>query len=532
MRVARVIIPAIIAYLVYIFSLTILSHVGFPKDMQSGLSLSYPYLADKPVGEDGYYMLTVAWNIASGRGIVYNYDMPTTGIQPLSTAVYAMLAWIIQFIGGDKWLYIRIILFFGSITLLVFGHIVGTIARNLSDTKVKDLSYALGFIGTVFNYALFRWFNYGLETGIYLICFALCILYSLSLTQKSKFGIREAIVLGILGGVTVLARIDFGVVFLLFLGISVIRHQFKFFWVVVTGTITTLIVSPWFLYVFYITGSWLPSSGPAQASLITMQSAPYRLWRMGKDVLSLLTPWIYSYPGGVFSLAALISLIAFLVFLFRKRGILNMLSSKIKYHPHFINWLVGATTLIFIYVVFFWSGHFYQRYSAPIVVPLTAIIAMTVAERIRLISKAFQVIILYTLPVCFFGSAFINLHTGRTGNGHSVTAGFVKNYFSSVKVGAFQSGVIGYFNSNVINLDGKVNQMALDYKTNKLHFYIDSEKINVLVEWRDFLYSSLDSDWLISNWDMCEEQVPNGASICLQRKTISEVVKIQSLARP
>ena len=63
MRAVRVLIPCIIVYLVYSFGLTVLSHVGFPKDMQSGLR--FPYLADKPVGEDGYYMLTVAWNMSN-----------------------------------------------------------------------------------------------------------------------------------------------------------------------------------------------------------------------------------------------------------------------------------------------------------------------------------------------------------------------------------------------------------------------------------------------------------------------------------
>ena len=60
------------------------------------VSPGFPFLADKPVGEDAYYMLTVAWNIADGQGIVYNYDHSTTGIQPLSTFVYAGLAWMVK----------------------------------------------------------------------------------------------------------------------------------------------------------------------------------------------------------------------------------------------------------------------------------------------------------------------------------------------------------------------------------------------------------------------------------------------------
>ena len=51
-----------------------------------------PYLLDKPVGEDGFYMLAVAWNAALGKGLVGNFDQAVTGIQPLATLLYAALA--------------------------------------------------------------------------------------------------------------------------------------------------------------------------------------------------------------------------------------------------------------------------------------------------------------------------------------------------------------------------------------------------------------------------------------------------------
>lgn len=519
MRPVRVCVPLITVYLLYILGLTALSNVGFPKDMQSGLR--FPYLADKPVGEDGYYMLTVAWNIASGRGIVYNYGIPTTGIQPLSTAIYALLAWVVQLFGGDQWLFIRSVLAFGSITLLVFGHVVGTIARHLTNPDVKDLGYLLGFIGVVFNFALFRWFTYGLETGIYLILFALCVLYSFRLPQASSMGIREAVLLGTLGGAAAWARIDFGVVLLVFLAFSVLRHQFKPLWATVTLAVTALMVSPWFLYNHAVTNSWIPSSGSAQATLITVQSAPSRLWTMGKALLGHLTPWVYSSTGGVFLVVAFMSLIVLAVFLFRARTVSELVLSRLRQQPHLAAWLLGVATLTLVYVALFWAGHFYPRYSAPIVVPVTAIMAAAVAERTRALPKTVQAALLCTLPVCFFGWAFLSLHTGRIGNSHTVSAGFIQENFSSAKVGAFQSGVVGYFNSNVINLDGKVNHTALEYtKDGQLHTYLDSEEIDVLVDWPEYIYYSLDADWLASNWITCEDQIGNDASICLRRRAL------------
>src|SRR4030095_13830867 len=52
---------------------------AFPESMDYGHGM--PYLSDRPVGEDAYYMLTVAWNIAEKGRIVYNLDTPTHWIQ-------------------------------------------------------------------------------------------------------------------------------------------------------------------------------------------------------------------------------------------------------------------------------------------------------------------------------------------------------------------------------------------------------------------------------------------------------------------
>ena len=77
------------AVLLYAALLAFLSHSTFPVAVHSGAH--WPWLMDKPVGEDGYYMLTVADNIASRGKILYNWGIPATGIQPLVTVLFAGL---------------------------------------------------------------------------------------------------------------------------------------------------------------------------------------------------------------------------------------------------------------------------------------------------------------------------------------------------------------------------------------------------------------------------------------------------------
>ncbi|MFZ4395570.1 MAG: hypothetical protein ACOYOU_08070 [Kiritimatiellia bacterium] len=117
------------------------SNTGFPD--RSRLDNRMPYLADNPLGEDAFYMMHVSWNLASGHGPVCNEGSMVTGIQPLTTLVYAGLAWATIHGGGDKWLFLRLVLCFNVLLLLVFAACVGRIAAAIS-TQRKTPAYCLG----------------------------------------------------------------------------------------------------------------------------------------------------------------------------------------------------------------------------------------------------------------------------------------------------------------------------------------------------------------------------------------------------
>jgi hypothetical protein len=508
----------ILVYLAYLLILTSMSLVGFPTDLKS--THNFPYLADKPVGEDGFYMLTVAWDIAKGHGITYNYNLPTTGIQPLSTFIYAGLAWIVQAYGGDKWIFIRIVLLFGGISLLVFAHLIGCIARRMTEGEKSSgsFAYAFGLLATLFSYTLFRWFTYGLETGLYLICIALFVRSTLDLSKTERSRPRLVILIGTLGGITILSRLDFAVVLIVFLLISVFRYHLTFQEAFLSGLVATLIVSPWFLYVHRVTHNWLPSSGAAQASLITSQNALFRLGNMAQAVLSHMTPWIYSNPSKFLVAGAFLSLLVLTAFVLRNRDGRESLLLIYKKHPCFANWTFAIMPLVLIYLLFFWAAHFYQRYSAPIFIPFVIILAIMAAMTVQKMPKAVQHSALLILPACFFIWAALTLHSGFIGNGHAISAGFIRERYQSSRVGAFQSGVIGFFNSNVINLDGKVNYSALAYaKRRELYRYVDLERVDILVDWPDYINGALDENWLATHWKRCEAEVPYHQSICLHR---------------
>lgn len=521
----RALVTLSLGFLFYGVILAAGSRTGFPKHMGNGVS--FPYLCDKPVGEDGYYMLTIAWNMARGTGIVYNYGQPTTGVQPLSTFAFAGLAWATQWFHGDKQTFIRIILLFGVLTQLLLAHLVGKLAMILAPRQdpVNSLVYMLGFLLTLFDITLFRWTAYGLETGIYLALFAISVLFSLPLSRSAKLSIRQALVFGTLAGFTGLARIDFGIVLFVFFVLSLWRRQLRLGWTVIAGATAASFVAPWMIYIYSVTGGWIPSSGKSQSGLVTASTAPGRALDMIESVIGSVTPWFYSsntYGASFFHLlmaaVAMATLLAIVSFLMPPRNVYPLISSTMRDTPHMVNWAVSTIVLLLVYFGFFRDTWFYSRYASPVLILAFPLLAVVFAQGLKNSTSVVRTAAIYVMPICFAGWAFLSFHIGHV-SCNSISAGFVQNHFSRTRVGMFSSGVAGYFNPNVVNLDGKVDYLACSYKgQNKIERYIDQRKIEVLLDWPDVIYVSMniDKEWLKEKWKPCDVGGPPGY-ICFQR---------------
>ena len=129
---------------------------GFPIEIQT--SFLMPFLSDKPLGEDGYYMLTVAWNIASGNGIAIRPGQVTTGIQPLATFIYAIFAWLVIAFEGDKFDFVRTIILFGGLNQILFALIMGLVCAAIvgHENKMRAKSVGIIFVIIGTSFYLFR----------------------------------------------------------------------------------------------------------------------------------------------------------------------------------------------------------------------------------------------------------------------------------------------------------------------------------------------------------------------------------------
>lgn len=475
----------------------------FPSSLKTDSWM--PYLLDKPVGEDGFYMLMVSWNLAEGNGLVGNFDLNVTGIQPLATFIYAALAFLVQAFDGDKFDFVRVVILFGTLNIIFFASLMGAITKRLiGDDKSNYFAPFFAVLISCSSFNIFRTFTYGLETGIYLTVFSLLLLQYYNIKQEcdrqnSKTFISKNIVLfGVLVGLVGLARIDFGIVYAVFLIRNVLMNRSSVFPWAVSGLIGALIVSTWLIYVYAVTGSPIPSSGPAQASLVSLNDIEVRALAMLFAVIQNLTPTIFI--GNKWYLEAAASI---LIFVLIYVGIRQRIFSRLG----FLNdWITPVIILIPIYFSFFWAAHFYSRYTALLMV--LGIPFLSIAISINLKSTKFEYIpktASFLLLGIFFTFCFMSLHRGKVGNSHSVTAGFIYNQMPSEIVGAFQSGVIGFANSNTINLDGKVNFDVLPHvESGNIDLYLkDNSQIKVIVDWPGYIENHVSADYLVKSWVMC-----------------------------
>jgi hypothetical protein len=128
---------------------------------------------------------------------------------------------------------------------------------------------------------------------------------------------------------------------------------------------------------------------------------------------------------------------------------------------------------------------------------------------------------LSALILIIFGTqGFLYLHSGKSAKGLTVRAEFVKNNFTNdERVASFQTGILGYFCENVINLDGKMDNTALrSFSGSGIEQYIDSMKIEVLMEWIDFVPVLFKQEWLEKYWQVYAEDIGDGRTICYVRK--------------
>jgi hypothetical protein len=508
----------------YVLTLAGYSRSGFPESLHHGQPM--PYLSDKPLGEDAYYMMTIGWNLAAGQGLSYG-GQPTTGTQPLMTLLYGGLAAIVRAAGGDKWTFARAVLAFDGMLFVGFAAITMALARALLPSADRLAIGALAAVLTLFNYTLFRVFTYGLETGLYLIVAGLCILASLRAIGPGRT-VSRVMAVGAWAGVAACARIDFLVVFAAFLAVAWIRRLIAFRDAALAGLLAVAFVAPWLMWVRSVTGNWMPSSGQSQMGVITAANAGARLEALLWSLATHASPWLYPEllrtaaarlvpgPSHLWKIAIASALLGLGLVVAtrvnRSEGARRVVT------PALSLWFWAVAILAAIYVVLFWPTYFYSRYTALLVlftIPvLTAGLYELTGHRVPALA------VLTGGAALFLSTAFLTLHRGEAGNTYSVTARVIETRIPPTEhIGAFSSGVFGYFFDNVVNFDGKVNAAAMRARREgRLGRYINGSGVSILLDWRDTIQSFVPDAYFDACWEPCALQLSPEQGSCFKRR--------------
>ncbi len=502
-----------LAFLIYAALLTANSVSGFPATRAT--HTRWPWLGDKPVGEDGFYMLSVADHIARQHHVTYNYGQPATGFQPLATFLWAGVDLVVLHAGGDLWSLVRSVLLVQCLLFLGFAWMLAGFSAEVAPRRYRELVFFLSFVLCLLDFSLFRLFTYGLETGPYLTCLAVCLTLWRRLVTTTVQRWPLVILFGLAGGVTGLARIDFGIVFALVLAVLAAKRYVSFVQAAVCGALAFLIVSPWFAYVHGVTGGWLPSSGKAEGELITLHTLG-RIPAAGVALLVHLVPWSFASASRSLQIFAVLCFGGLVVWMITARRAFREAMSP-EFRRTLLPWAIGFGGLVAVYPIFFWVDWFYPRYFAPLLVVWVPVLALFLATRSLVQRFPWGVAVL--LLAVFCAEDIRSLHTGHIASNHIVSAGYIREYYPTARVGAFQSGAIGFFDHNVVNLDGKMNDDALRAShTGQLDGYLDRSGVDVLVDWKALIHYHLPAGYLASEWKVCSQPMPIADSVCFERK--------------
>jgi hypothetical protein len=443
--------------------------------------------------EDGYLMLTIARNLAAGLGVTTaDGTIPTNGTQPLATLLWAGAFGIA---GGDRELGVRLVL----ILELVFSSLVPVALFFLGREVLRERPY----VRSASILAGAAWYASPvvlglsmncLETGLYALATVLGIHAVLLLDEASST--RRLCLTGALLGVVFWVRND--AVFLI--GSACVAYVVsggsssrdmaarRIVQASVLGLVCAAVASPWLVYNYVGFGSIVPISGSSQAMGGELGRNLIRLPAVLAQYLLVVAPistpleasWLNRVAGTAVVVAGIVHYRR--VFQHGSRVERQMLL------------LVGlfAFALSLYYAAFFGAPYFLKRYLFPLSPLLALGAAATLCEvaerpwvqaRRRLLPLAGAALVagLVVLDVSIYQRGDHSIHWAKR-------EWIRSNLTEEDWVGAIQSGTIGFFHARTINLDGKVNPLALQARIQgRFPGYVIRSPIQWLVDWPPIL---------------------------------------------
>lgn len=450
-------------------------------------------IAFRFISEDGYLLLTVARNIGMGAGMtVSDGTISTNGIQPLIAFVYAAAFWLV---GGAKVAGISIVMVLMIIISSVGAWSVYRFSSRVLAVQTDSwvwpaLTGALWFVSVL---PVAHTMN-ALETGLYTALVVITLSYfSELMTTGRQYSSREQVTLGVLCGLCFLTRIDAAILVIAIFAVrvfvrvavhgAVIREVVSE--AIPPGLISLVFAAPWLVTNYLRFGSIMPISGPAQSlNAKFAQNLPLLPSKLFEQLLPMLP-----VPGSLELIPVLSLLFVTVVIVIIGTFVRTQFALQSQTRYAICAYLLFGLGLSSYYGLFYGAPHFLSRYTFPLSpLGLTALISVVLAVSGSLPRFTQPLRVSFIL----FGaltSAIVSIDrylVAPRAHQHIQVVRWVEDHVAEQTwVGAVQTGTVGFWHDRTINLDGKVNPLALEARIeegNVLDYVVRSE-IAVLADW-------------------------------------------------
>lgn len=440
--------------------------------------------------DDSYLCWDIARRWAGGHPMTQDGIHFTNGFQPLW--VFLLIP-VFSFFPSDPILPGKIALVLLALFNVATGVFLFLLVKEVASRK--GAFFAL-FLWMASPYVIVQGIN-GMETALVILLMAITLWFYLTRVRDKPYSWRRFLVLGLLAGLTMLARLDQAFL-LLALGIDVLWKRRKKalapFALVGLGFLAML--SPWFLLSYHYTGSLIPVSGKAVRFIslaeLRWRGIPEWQWNF-KMLRNILVCWVNAplplmsvtrslaekllCPRRMFygALALLCGLTLWALW--------RRTSLEVRQRAGRLSFLwVFAAGFLGFYAFYIYTYWYHDRYQAPTTFLITMFYGILFAW-----APYWGRQLLWIATPLFLLSGFWTIEAREAvPNGYARIGTYVaENFVPGTKIGTYQSGAMGYFARDkiVINLDGVVNEEALcAHKENRPFDYIRAEGIEFLID--------------------------------------------------
>lgn len=459
-----------------------------------GLALRpFDALLAMPIAEDGWYALTVARNVANGRGVTIDGTVWTNGFQPLFTALQALCFRLAPAPEAELRLFYGLAWLAHCAGAMLVASLARDAARDSASSALAAPLAALLYLAAVKN---FNDFYTGLETGLQLA------LYALVWRLYANDWRRRPALMGLALGALVLARIDAAVFVAVFCAAEFLRGPqslaVRFRACFVAGALAVLVSSPWWLYNTLLFGHPMPSSGFAQQDAVFEIE---RVWTALWALRIVAMPWLFAGAHEALwtDLARVAAIAGTAVFVWRARELVRP-SPLLRFAGLLLLCYAG---LVVYYTRTFFADWFYIRYFAPLSLIAFVYLPALLAARLPRVGAALGI------AACIGAAALLAGAWQGAGlfgaSAHHRQAALVTAHVPPQDaVAAGQSGTLGFLRDRVVNVDGKVNPEALEWR-GRIPEYLDARGIRWFVDSDWYVEINLGLDPAAAGWQLVAE---------------------------